>query len=325
MNRPDVIINYYNPTYIKIQADKSILYELSEKFSFEIPNYKFIKKKDKERYKNWDGKIRLFNKKNNTIYFGLKDDVKKFCNENSYSCEINEDDKNYFYSNNFSELEAKKYIETLKLPYEIRPYQLKGFINAVRYKRLLFLSPTSSGKSLLIHIINSYYLNEIGCNKSLIITPNVTLVHQMSQDFISYGENELNIHRIYEGQEKQTDLPIVISTWQSINSIVKKHGYEWLNQFDIINVDEAHEAKAKVLTNILSNSKSNFRFGYTGTLDELECNELVLRGLFGPLNKLISTKEMIEKGFSSDLLIKTILLKYPDEQAKQYTNLIKNR
>ena len=38
-----------------------------------------------------------------------------------------------------------------------------------------------------------------------------------------------------------------------------------------------------------------YRFGLTGTLDDLQTHKLVLEGLFGTTNKVISTKELIEK------------------------------
>ena len=118
-----------------------------------------------------------------------------------------------------------------------------------------------------------------------------------------------------EGQEKNNDkAKIFISTWQSIYKQPKK----WFDQFDVVVGDEAHQFKATSLTKIMTKlDQCKYRFGLTGTLDGTQTNRLVLEGLFGPVMKVVETKELIEQGTLSDFRIKALVLKYPEAICKQ--------
>ena len=78
--------------------------------------------------------------------------------------------------------------------------------------------------------------------------------------------------------------------------------------------DEAHLYKAKSLTKIMKNLvNAPYRIGTTGTLDEVEVHRLILTGLFGPVKKVTTTKELIKKKTLSDIHIKCLIMKYSKE------------
>ena len=58
-----------------------------------------------------------------------------------------------------------------------------------------------------------------------------------------------------------------------------------------------------------------YRIGTTGTLDEVEVHRLILTGLFGPVKKVTTTKELIKKKTLSEINIRCLVLKYPRESA----------
>jgi superfamily II DNA or RNA helicase len=186
-------------------------------------------------------------------------------------------------------------------------------VGAVRNKRMLLLSPTASGKSLIIYLIVRW-LQEAGYERGLLIVPTTSLVEQMFSDFESYGyDSEEYCHRQYSGKEKHTNKFLTITTWQSI---YKNEG-EYFEQFDFVMGDEAHQFKAKSLTTILSGCiNSKYRIGTTGTLDGTQTHRLVLEGLFGPVYKATSTSELIDKGQLASFKIKCLVLKYPEELCK---------
>ena len=190
-----------------------------------------------------------------------------------------------------------------------RDYQLDAFVHAVRERRALLLSPTASGKSFIIYLLVRYY-----AKRTLILVPTTSLVSQLASDFADYGfKSDALVHRVYAGQDKGSTKPITISTWQSIYKLPK----EFFSQFDVVIGDEAHLFKAKSLTSILDKlSECRYRFGFTGTLDGTQTHRLVLEGLFGPVRKVISTKELIDKKHLADFNIKSIVLKYPEEVCK---------
>lgn len=304
---PDIILHKQNESFIKVECDKGIGQELNTFFSFRVPGYQFV-----PAYKNklWDGYIKLFSLKDFTIYHGLAYYIQKFCSEREYTLEI---DSNITATENYSLNEAKEFIESLNVPYEVRDYQLKSFVHAIRNKRILLLSPTASGKSLVLYLILRW-LQKSNYKRGLLIVPTTALVEQMYTDFKSYGyESDKYCHRQYFGKEKHTDMFLTITTWQS----VFKNSKEFFEQFDFVLGDEAHQFKAKSLTKILSGcSEAKYRIGTTGTLDNTQTHQLVLEGLFGPVYKATTTSELIERGQLADFNIKCLILKYPETICK---------
>ena len=304
----DVILHKLNEAYIKVECEKSISQELSSYFSFRVPGYQFV-----PAYKNklWDGFIRLYDLRTNQIYHGLVPYIEKFCAERNYTSEINSE---ISVTESFSLVEAVDFIRTLDLPHEIRDYQLNAFVQAVRNRRLLLLSPTASGKSLIIYVILRW-LQESDYKRGLLIVPTTSLVEQMYTDFESYGyDSEKYCHRQYSGKEKHTNKLLTITTWQSIY----KNDADYFEQFDFVMGDEAHQFKAKSLTTILSGcTNAKYRIGTTGTLDGTQTHRLVLEGLFGPVYKATTTSELIDKGQLASFKIKCLILKHNEAVCKQ--------
>jgi superfamily II DNA or RNA helicase len=296
----DLKIEYYNEVYIKVYCDPGLASEVSDYFTFEVPGAKFM---PAYRNKVWDGKIRLYNQITQTLYCGLLPYVERFARERKYEIEY----LSNFDQEEFSVVEAKQFIDTLNLPIEPRDYQIKAFVHAVRNRRTLLISPTASGKSLIIYLLTRYY-----DAKTLIIVPTTSLVHQLASDFAEYGYTE-TIHKIQAGVDKNVDTPITITTWQSIYKLDKS----WFDKFDIVIGDEAHLFKSKSLTSIMSKlDNCKYRFGFTGTLDGTQTNKLVLEGLFGAAKKVTTTSELIEQKHLANFQIKALLLKYPDDVCK---------
>lgn len=149
---------------------------------------------------------------------------------------------------------------------------------------------------------------------TLIIVPTTTLVHQMYSDFESYGFNsEKYCHKIMAGKDKNTDKPVVITTWQSIYKLRK----DFFSKFDVVIGDEAHLFKAKSLTSIMTKMENTiYRYGFTGTLDGTQTHKLVLEGLFGPAQKVTTTKELMDQQHLASFKIKILALQYIDEIRK---------
>ena len=119
-----------------------------------------------------------------------------------------------------------------------------------------------------------------------------------------------NCHLIYSGKEKATNRRVVITTWQSIHNL----GPKWFEDFGAVFGDECHGFKAKSLSSIMNKAiNAEYRFGTTGTLDGTETNEMVLKGLFGPIHKVTTTAVLQEKKQLAQLDIDVVLLKYEEE------------
>lgn len=303
-----IIISNVNEVYVHVSCDEGLSYELREHFTFHVPGYQFT---PQYKARLWDGKVRLYNVQNNQIYRGLVPYIVKFCEERQYDWEYD----NEVYDEELSLEEAKAFIQKLNLPIEPRDYQIEAFVHAIRSRRSLLLSPTASGKSLIIYMIMRF----IG-KRTLIIVPTISLVSQLASDFKDYGfDSDKLVHKIFGGQEKDSNKPIIISTWQSIYKMPKK----FFDEFDVVIGDEAHLFKSKEISNLMTKmTNAKYRIGTTGTLDGTKTHKLVLEGLFGAVRKVITTKELMDNKVVADFNIKCLLLKHPDsicQAAKNFT------
>jgi len=307
-----------NHAFLTIDAEPSILNEISDYFTFYVPGYKFM---PAFRNKVWDGKIRLFNVQSKELYSGLYHYVEKLANEEGRNYKIELEESQYGYPNEKQEV-SLDFLDSYNLtvkdkPIKIRDYQLEAISHCLNNKQALLLSPTASGKSLIIYCVVRWFIEEFN-KKVLIIVPTTSLVEQMYSDFADYSKHDIGfedsfMHRIYAGKSKTADHSIVISTWQSI---YKMPG-SWFEQFGCVFGDEAHNFKAKSLTSILSKMREcEYRFGTTGTLDGTQTHRLVLEGLFGKILRVTSTKDLMDKGALAKLDINVLLMKYNDELCK---------
>jgi superfamily II DNA or RNA helicase len=291
-----LIISKKNEVYLQVKAEPHVYYELADQFTFEVPGAKFM---PQYRNKYWDGKIRLFNTQTGEIYVGLLDKLTRFCENHEYTYEF-VDNKFYglpFEVNDFISKEGVKDYMNAICKYSPREYQVEGVYDALRHNRRLLISPTASGKSLMIYSLVRYYV-ERGQN-ILIVVPTTSLVEQMYKDFADYGWDVGSFcHKIYAGKERETDS---------------------FSRFNVVVGDEAHQFKSKSLISIMSKlADCKYRFGFTGTLDGTQTHKWVLEGLFGPSYKIIRTEELMKKGHVAKLDINVLLLKHPAHRFENF-------
>ena len=307
-------ISKKNEVFLKIDSkEPHVFCELSDAFTFEVPGAKFM---PQYRSKYWDGKIRLFNQSTGEIYVGLLDKIVSFCKRSDYEYEFL-DSKFYgtpFEENGFVSLEGVKDYMNKISRYEPRPYQIEGVFDALKYNRKLLVSPTASGKSLMIYTITRYMVEK--GKDVLLVVPTTSLVEQMYKDFIEYGwDVEKYCHRIYAGKEKESTKSVTITTWQSIYKLEAP----FFKRYGCVIGDEAHLFKSKSLVKIMTKLRdAKYRFGFTGTLDGTQTHKWVLEGLFGPAYKIIRTDELIEKGHLAKLDIKILLIRHDPEKFETY-------
>ena len=302
-----------NHANLHIQCDSGTAQELNEFFSFYVPGYKFM---PAFRNRMWDGKIRLFTVMSGELPAGLYEHLLQFAEQRDYLVEL--DDSPYGKANDYNKVEVKdvyNYIESLGMPYTIRDYQFDAVSTGIHRKRGVLLSPTGSGKSLIIYALTRWYLENH--NKMvLIIVPTTSLVEQMTGDFHDYGwDVDNNVHKIYSGKDKVTQKRVVISTWQSIYKLPR----QWFHHFGMVIGDECHGFKSKSLMSIMNKaSEAEYRFGTTGTLDGAQTHELVLQGLFGKIYRVTTTKILQDNDTLAQLRIKRIVLQYNQQVRKEF-------
>ncbi len=310
----DIVVHKKDDVYLNIECEPNIAHDLSDYFTFKVPGYKFM---PAYRSRAWDGKIRLFNAFGGELYCGLLPYVEEFAERNNLSIEslplnglISPDETSDFFKGLNPHVSGS--------PIDPYDYQLEAFHHGINHKRALMISPTSSGKSLMIFALVSWYLKHTD-RKILIVVPTTSLVEQLYKDFKDYSQDGLDAHKIYAGKDKETDKRIVITTWQSIYKLQKP----WFKQFGAVIGDEAHNFKAKSLTSILTKMiDCEYKFGFTGTLDGTQTHKLVLEGLFGPIHKVTTTKALMDKETIAKLHIEAVTLGYTEEEKKLVKTMV---
>ena len=298
-------ISKKNEVNLQVKSEAHVYYELSDYFTFDVPGAKFM---PQYRNKYWDGKIRRFSNHTGEIYVGLLDKLIQFCEDHNYTYEF-KDNEYYglpFQTNDLISKEGVKDYMYSICKHVPRDYQIEGVYDALKHNRKLLISPTASGKSLMIYSIVRYYVEKK--QSILIVVPTTSLVEQMYKDFEDYGWDVGSFcHKIYAGKERETNSQVIITTWQSIYKLPRKY----FERFSVVIGDEAHQFKSKSLISIMTKlSDAKYRFGFTGTLDGTQTHKWVLEGLFGPSYKIIKTDELMKKGHLATLDINVLLLKH---------------
>ena len=212
-------ISKKNEVYLVLDdLDPSTSQELTEFFTFEVPGAKFM-----PMYKNrmWDGKIRLFSPGSGEIYVGLLPYIKQYCLKNKIEYIIEEgveDERNVMgevVRGFVKSLKPKTKGKTLK----IRDYQIQAVQHAISRNRALIVSPTASGKSLVIYALVRYY-HMMGL-KTLILVPTTSLVEQMYSDFQDYGWSPGSYcQKIYQGHDRKITKDVVVTKIKVLSPII---------------------------------------------------------------------------------------------------------
>lgn len=325
MYKEKLHISEINETYSQLNCDKGVLWELCERFKFLVDNAKYH---PLVKNKIWDGYIKHVNYQKGTIYKGFVSEIVKYCLKNNIECTIDSSFKN------FVSIDIQNFIQSINLKFSPYDHQVNAIKQAIEKNRRIILSPTGSGKSLIMYCIMRYYTQDSN-HTPLFVVPFKSLVDQLPTEFINYNENYDFLYcKIYEGEETyfyknqkiekeeierisfQKQIPIVyFATWQSIY----KRKKVWFEQFDSIFGDEVHRFVAKSLQTMMEKiPHCKYRFGFTGTLNEAKTNEFTLVGLFGPVYNCITAKELIDKDILSQMEINCFVLNYDKETKKEF-------
>ena len=298
-------------TYIQLDGDRGLLMDAYDYFSFDVPNAKWTYK---FQNKLWDGKVHLLNNITCRIYKGLLPYIEDFAKERDWKI-VKDESLFISHAEPFNTNDFCKTLNLTKVPHD---FQYEAVQHAVDNERACFESPTSSGKSLIIYCLVIFFLKKFNLKRKILVTePTSALVEQMLADWKTYSPNfpiEKFVHQIFDGAEKITNKPVIISTWQAL----QEQPARYMSQFGAIMVDEAHGAKAPELKHILENATDcKYKYGFTGTLDNTESNRLVIEGLTGKAIKMTTTKELMDRGIISELTLQCMILKYSDTVRKQ--------
>lgn len=321
---PVIEVRNMNTAHLRVLAENSIARELQEYFTYDVPGAKYS---PAFKRKVWNGKIHLYNPHSGLLPAGLVEYLATFAKDRGY--ELHVDSEVAEPELKFNCDSVRDFINHLRphahgKPLEPHDHQVEALCHALNKTRCVLLSPTASGKSLVVYSLCRHYQSVIPQHKKiLIVVPTISLVTQMHADFRDYSSQvdwsvEENCHKIMGGEEKLTNKQIVISTWQSIYKMPRA----WFDNFEAVIGDEAHLFKAQSLSAIMNKlTECPYRIALTGTLDGSKIHRLTIEGLFGPVHRVVTTKELMERNLLTSLRIECILLRYPADVRKTVSGL----
>ena len=183
--------------------------------------------------------------------------------------------------------------EVINVPnkkYEYRHYQKRLLEKLCENGRGVIISPTRSGKSLVIAGLCHNIFQNIKKTKIqniLILVPNIQLVYQMHDDFAEYGLTDLyNIQMFTAKTMGKKNAKVIIENFNvyiANSQYLMLHGDE-LPYIDAIFTDEVHQIKSgSEIAKIINKVKINHKFGCTGTLPKERIDQLKISGVFGPV------------------------------------------
>lgn len=318
-------VERHSESFVRVFAEREIQAEIKDFFTFKAPGYRFH---PKYKAKLWDGNISMYNMQTCMLPGGLTRLLNHYAESTQTPIDFVESKQfSSFEEDDISREDVQSFADSLNLsdgngnPIAPKDYQIDAVHHALRRRRICLSMPTGSGKSLTIYIIMRWMLARD--LRVCLIVPSISLTKQMLSDFIEYStlsgfDCDEIATLLYSGQERNFEPPLLISTWQTISKMIKKtHGVSVINSYDAIIVDEAHTAKGTELQKILQMATDvSYRIGTTGTVDKEKVNELTIIGNLGPVEKIVTTAELIESGDLSGLLIKSMIMQYPEEIRK---------
>ena len=323
-----VSIHKINECFVKVLSEPSVESDIRDYFTFKVPGHQFS---PKFKARLWDGTISLFNIRTKLLPIGLYNRLAEYCKDNGITIEFVSND-NFTAVTEPSDIDikdVKDFVDSLNIwskngPITPREYQLDAIHRSIVDRKITLISPTSSGKSMIIYCIIRWILEEDPDARVLLLVPSVSLVNQMMGDFREYaGQSGFNVdttcQKLYSGQNRELSKRVLITTWQSFTKIAndKSIGPKVLSLYRGVIADEAHTSAGKEMQSILEKCvHADYRIGTTGTIDNSKIHQLVIEGFLGPIYRVTTTRELMDQNQVSNLKIKALILKYPLEVAK---------
>ena len=277
-----------NKQQAQIVCDQTNLLSIRDFFSVANPSYSRFRKFSPSRLYaiTPSGKFNI----------GLLGEITNYFGANQISFEISEElEKDYY--NGFPDFEVVKFPLM-----EYREHQYKSIENCLKTGRGVVLIPTAGGKTYaMAGLIESIRLNKQQPHlKTLVLVPTLQLVEQTYKDFLQYGIR--NITKWSGDNKPNLDATTIIAGNQILLS--NKTDLSVLNDIDILIVDECHSLKKNnEINKILKFVKTNFRYGFTGTLPPDKIDQWNVIGQLGPIVYQEKTEDLKRKKYVSNFRI----------------------
>lgn len=199
-----------------------------------------------------------------------------------------------------------------ELSLKLRDFQENTIRNAISYGRGIIKIGTGGGKTLTTaSLISTFYIAKKKKLKTLLIVPDLSLVNQTYNDFISYTV-PFTLTKWTGSIEPDLSCDVIIANIGILQS--KYDENKWINDVDLLVIDEAHKLKlGNKINKLVENINTKHKFGLTGTLPDNRGDELNIIGKLGCIIYEKSSFELREEKYLTDVSIKILNLTYKDK------------
>lgn len=266
--------------------------------------------------KRWKGDVEFI--KGNQLPIGMWDEAKKICDKFNFPfkvkgltdmfCNVSYQEIQDFYDANISNPVMEE-----------RPMQIDSVYRAIKYRFCMLDFGTSGGKTAVEYMYLIYLFKTKRIKKVLIVCPDMPLVVQTHEEFVSYSKGRYNLNMcMVHGGTKIHDVSnhnIVIGNFQTLAN----RDPEFFKDFDCLIIDEAHRA-GNTSTKFISDScvKATFKLGLSGSyIEDRSAEHYTLLAYIGPIVKHITKREIIDAGYATDIEVKIFKLNYLSEENRK--------
>jgi superfamily II DNA or RNA helicase len=214
----------------------------------------------------------------------------------------------------------KNYTKTpYKLSFDLRDYQEEIVQHCLTAGRGTIVLATAWGKTLVMaSLISSVYRFSTNNFKCLLVVPDRGLVEQTFNDFKNY-KVPLSFTK-WTGDDK-LDLTsnVIIANLGILQS--KNSNLSWAENIDMLVVDEVHKIrKGNEVNKIISVIKTNYKFGFTGTLPEEKEDQWNIIGKIGPIIYEKNSYELRTENYVSNANVQMLNLFYKSVPKRDNNN-----
>jgi superfamily II DNA or RNA helicase len=222
------------------------------------------------------------------------------------------------------------------LSLKLRDFQSETIKNALSFGRGIIKIGTGGGKTLIsASLLSTFYNYKSKKLKALMIVPDLSLVNQTHSDFLIY-KVPFTVTRWTGNIEPDLSSDVIIA---NIGILQSKYAENlWINDVDLVIVDETHKLKGKnKICKLVDEIKTYHKFGLTGTLPDDRGEELNIISKLGTIIYEKSSFELREEKYLTQVSIKVLDIdyttkvpqipgtnKYKSELEYIYTNKFRN-
>ena len=313
MNCDLILLDEVNCKFNNLHGE--IINHFFNMFNYEVPGAMFSAK---VKLGMWDGKVSLFDKNGVTFINFLPLIIPVLVDE--LGVKINVDDRRIRKTLTFEPIDENLLSHIIHPercePIKLRDYQVE-MVNILLSGHIggIGVAGTGAGKTIITAAI-AYMFNQKGMN-CLVIVPSTSLVKQTKKGLEDCG---LDVGE-FSGKVKDTKNNVIVATWQTLQNIP-----QFVAEFGMVLVDEAHGAKSKVVKDLLSITGRHiqYRFGVTATIPKPELDRQTIFGVLGNVRHEIPSHELIAAGHLAGLEIEiTQLIEDFHEEYQEYVDSLK--